>query len=63
MLICYLDDSGKNPQSAITTLAGFVADQKQWTLFESDGPAGERSLPHREDREDRPEQMEGAGVH
>jgi hypothetical protein len=35
VLVCYLDDSGKNPQSRITTLAGFVADQEQWALFET----------------------------
>ena len=34
MLICYLDDSGKDPQSHVTTLAGFVARASDWQAFE-----------------------------
>jgi hypothetical protein len=34
VLVCYLDDSGKDPQSSITTLAGFAANDKQWEAFE-----------------------------
>jgi hypothetical protein len=34
VLVCYLDDSGKDPQNAITTLAGFAATDKQWEAFE-----------------------------
>jgi hypothetical protein len=34
VLVCYLDDSGKDPQNRITTLAGYVADEDQWRAFE-----------------------------
>ncbi len=34
MLVCYLDDSGKNPQSAFTCLAGYVALEEVWAEFE-----------------------------
>lgn len=34
VLVCYLDDSGKDPQNPITTLAGYVATEKQWEAFE-----------------------------
>ncbi len=34
MLACYLDDSGKDPQNPITTIAGFVARQESWVRFE-----------------------------
>jgi len=34
VLICYLDDSGKDPQNPITTLAGYVAKDTAWQDFE-----------------------------
>ncbi len=34
MLVCYLDDSGKDPQNPATTLAGYVAKEDQWQDFE-----------------------------
>lgn len=34
VLTCYLDDSGKDPQSHITTLAGYVARNTAWDAFE-----------------------------
>jgi len=34
LLICYLDDSGKDPQNAVTTIAGYVARDDDWALFE-----------------------------
>ena len=34
MLVCYLDDSGKDPQNSITTIAGFVARSEEWEAFE-----------------------------
>jgi hypothetical protein len=34
VLVCYLDDSGKDPQNAITTLAGYAAGEDQWRGFE-----------------------------
>jgi hypothetical protein len=34
VLVCYLDDSGKDLQNSITTLAGFAATDKQWEAFE-----------------------------
>lgn len=36
MLVCYLDDSGKDPQNPITTLAGYIAKDTGWELFESE---------------------------
>jgi hypothetical protein len=36
VLVCYLDDSGKDPQNRITTLAGYVADADDWLRFEDD---------------------------
>jgi hypothetical protein len=36
VLICYLDDSGKDPQNPITTLAGYAATEDQWRGFESE---------------------------
>jgi hypothetical protein len=36
VLVCYLDDSGKDPQNPITTLAGYVATETQWSAFESE---------------------------
>ena len=35
MLVCYLDDSGKDPQNAATTLAGYVAEEGAWVEFEA----------------------------
>jgi len=34
VLFCYLDDSGKDPQNRITTLAGYIAKEDQWRDFE-----------------------------
>lgn len=34
VLVCYLDDSGKDPQNRITTIAGYVATDEQWKAFE-----------------------------
>ena len=34
MFVCYLDDSGKDPQNPIATLAGYVARDAAWSLFE-----------------------------
>lgn len=34
MLVCYLDDSGKDPQNRITTIAGYAASDDQWRAFE-----------------------------
>lgn len=36
MLVCYLDDSGKDPQNRIITLAGFVAPEDAWRSFETE---------------------------
>lgn len=36
MLTCYLDDSGKDPQNPITTLAGYIARDTEWFGFEND---------------------------
>jgi hypothetical protein len=36
VFVCYLDDSGKDPQNAITTLAGYVATEEQWQAFETE---------------------------
>jgi hypothetical protein len=36
VLVVYLDDSGKDPQSRITTLAGYAATAEQWKMFESE---------------------------
>ncbi len=36
MLVCYLDDSGKDPQNRITTIAGYAATEEQWRAFEAD---------------------------
>ena len=32
--MCYLDDSGKDPQNRITTVAGYIATEEQWRAFE-----------------------------
>ena len=34
MFVCYLDDSGKDRENPITTLAGYLAMEEAWTLFE-----------------------------
>jgi hypothetical protein len=36
VLVCYLDDSGKDPQNRITTLAGYVASDDAWRAFETE---------------------------
>lgn len=34
VLVCYLDDSGKDPQNPITTLAGYIAKDAGWAAYE-----------------------------
>ena len=34
MFVCYLDDSGGDSENPITALAGYVAMEAAWTLFE-----------------------------
>jgi hypothetical protein len=34
MIVCYLDDSGKDKQNPFTTLAGFAAPVDAWSAFE-----------------------------
>ncbi len=34
MLVCYLDDSGKDPQNPVSTIAGYVAREAAWAAFE-----------------------------
>jgi hypothetical protein len=36
VLVCYLDDSGKDPQNTVTTLAGYVAREQDWKTFETE---------------------------
>lgn len=36
VLVCYLDDSGKDPQNSITTVAGYIARDESWRAFESE---------------------------
>ena len=36
MLVCYLDDSGKDAQNPITTIAGYVASEEAWAEFEKE---------------------------
>ena len=36
MLVAYLDDSGTDDSSPITTIAGYVARDDAWTAFETD---------------------------
>jgi hypothetical protein len=36
MLVCYLDDSGKDAQNPITTIAGYVASEDAWAKFEAE---------------------------
>ena len=35
VLVCYLDDSGKDPQNPITTLAGYIARDTGWIGYEA----------------------------
>ncbi len=36
VLVCCLDDSGKDPQNPITTIAGYIARDTEWALFETE---------------------------
>jgi Protein of unknown function (DUF3800) len=36
MLVCYLDDSGKDSQNPITTIAGYLASEEAWAEFEKE---------------------------
>jgi hypothetical protein len=36
VLVCYLDDSGKDPQNLCTTIAGYAATETAWEAFEVD---------------------------
>lgn len=36
VLVCYLDDSGKDPQNSITTVAGYIAKDTAWQAFEDE---------------------------
>jgi hypothetical protein len=36
MLVCYLDDSGKDAQNPITTIAGYLASEDEWAKFETE---------------------------
>jgi hypothetical protein len=36
VLVCYLDDSGKDRQNRITTIAGYAATADQWRSFEAE---------------------------
>ena len=36
MLVCYFDDSGKDPQNPITTIAGYIARDVACPRFEAD---------------------------
>jgi Protein of unknown function (DUF3800) len=36
VLVCYLDDSGKDPQSRITNIGGYIAREDEWKTFESE---------------------------
>jgi len=36
VLKCYLDDSGKDPQNPITTVAGYIARENAWQKFEAE---------------------------
>ena len=35
MLVCYLDDSGKDPQNIVTTIAGYIATEDGWAAYEA----------------------------
>ena len=36
VLVAYLDDSGKDPQNRVTTVAGYVAKDTAWAAFEAE---------------------------
>lgn len=36
MLVCYLDDSGKDPHNRVTTIAGYLARDTAWRAFEQE---------------------------
>jgi hypothetical protein len=36
VLTCYLDDSGKDPQNRVTTIAGYIARDDAWKSYESE---------------------------
>ena len=36
VLVCYLDDSGKDRENRLTTLAGYIARDTAWQAFETD---------------------------
>ncbi len=36
MLVCFLDDSGGDRQNSALTVAGYVATEEQWALYESE---------------------------
>jgi hypothetical protein len=36
MLVCYLDDSGKDPQNRITNIGGYIAKDEEWQAFETE---------------------------
>ena len=36
VLVCYLDDSGRDSQSRITTIAGYAAREEEWRTFEAE---------------------------
>ena len=36
LLVCYLDDSGKDPQNRIITVAGYAATEEKWAAFETE---------------------------
>jgi hypothetical protein len=36
VLTCYLDDSGKDPENIVETVAGYIARDSDWRLFEKD---------------------------
>jgi len=36
VLVCYLDDSGKDSQNPLTSIAGYIARDTEWELFEHD---------------------------
>lgn len=36
VLVCYLDDSGKDPQNPITSVGGYAAPEESWAKFEQE---------------------------
>jgi hypothetical protein len=36
LLVCYLDDSGKDRENVASTLAGYIADESSWAEFEAE---------------------------